>query len=171
MKCKCTPFPNGPVDPKQMLAAKQHRHLLALYLSACDYADKLRRALVQGESPTEYGSPLTPIDAEQAVAILADVDKYLTLMREYVSQHAPDELAAHELPQPQANTLVWASNLIERLRQIANDMSPAKLKKSGEEQSEVFRDTEQLQKELLTHIEQARRLVRDVAAPDSDDTD
>lgn len=168
---KCTPFPNGPTDPDQMRAAQQRRHLLALYMSACDYAGKLRRALEQGASPTGYGSPLTPLDAEQAAAILAAVDEYLAVMRAFVSRHAPDELTAYELPQSQGNTLVWASNLLERLRQIADDVSPARLKRYGGQQSSTFEDAEQVQQELLARLEQARRLAQDVAAPDSDDTD
>ena len=168
---KCTPFPNGPRDPAEMRAAQQRRHLLALYLAACDYADRLRRALLQGASPTGYGSPLTPVEAGAAETILSAVDEYLTLMREFVNRHAPDELAAYETPQPEDNTLVWASNLFERLRQIADDMAPDRLKKYGEDQADIFEDAERLQEALLDRLAQARRLVQDIARRDSSDTD
>ncbi len=114
------------------LRAKQERqHLLALYITACDYARQLEEAVTQGHSPTGYGPPLTPLPEDVAEALLAPVRAYLAQMRDLVARHAPRELATFETRQPAANTVVWASNLLERLRQVSEDLAPTRMRRYG----------------------------------------
>ncbi|MCX7600027.1 MAG: hypothetical protein N2512_14340 [Armatimonadetes bacterium] len=138
------------------LSARQRRqHILSLYVSACDYARQLEGALLEGRSPTGYGSPLTPLDVETAEAILERVREYLRKLRDFVEELAPRELEAHERPQPQANTLVWASNLLERLRQIGEELTPRRLSRYGDLPCEAERFTA-VRDELLALLEEAR---------------
>jgi hypothetical protein len=154
------PVAEGPDKPlpdetKELSARQRRQHLLSLYVSACDYARQLEGALVEGRSPTGYGSPLTPLDAETAEAILGHVRKYLEKLRGFVEELAPKELEAHERAQPRANTLVWASNLLERLRQIGEELSPRRLSRYGQMPCEPERVTA-LRDELLALIAEAR---------------
>ncbi len=124
-------------------------------MSACDYARQLEEALLLGRSPTGYGSPLTPVDVEVAAGILAPVREYLSRMRDIVARYAPEELAAHEAVQPVENTMVWASNLLERLRQLADDFSPRRMRKYGGSPGDP-KELAALHDELLSLIAAAR---------------
>lgn len=145
----------SPKEAKELSARQRRQHLLSLYVSACDYARQLEGALLEGRSPTGYGSPLTPLDAGTAEAILGRVREYLRKLREFIEELAPEELQAHERPQPRANTLVWASNLLERLRQIGEELSPRRLGRYGELPCEAERITG-VRDELLALLEEAR---------------
>lgn len=145
----------SPDETKELSARQRRQHLLSLYVSACDYARQLEGALVEGRSPTGYGSPLTPLDAETAEAILERVRKYLEKLRGFVEELAPRELEAHERAQPRANTLVWASNLLERLRQIGEELSPRRLSRYGQMPCEPER-VRALRDELVALIAEAR---------------
>ncbi len=138
---------------------QQRRHLLSLYLAACDYYRQMEGALRQGESPTGFGSPLTPLPPEHAEAVLAPVQRYLRELREFVRKYAPDELAAHEQVQPLSNTAVWASNLLERLRQITEEFAPERLRRYGET-ALPLPELETLRRDLSERVAQARRGLR-----------
>lgn len=153
------PLPTA-ADAAALQRRQRNQHLLAIYVSASDYARQLEEALTLGRSPTGYGSPLTPIDPEAAEAILAPVRAYLARMRELVACHAPDELAAHETVQPVENTMVWASNLLERLRQLADDFSPRRMRKYGGPPGDPA-DMAALQEELVALIASAREQCQD----------
>lgn len=145
----------SPREAKELSARQRRQHILSLYVSACDYARQLEGALLEGRSPTGYGSPLTPLDAETARAILERVREYLQKLREFVEELAPEELRAHERVQPQVNTLIWASNLLERLRQIGEELSPRRLSRYGEMPCDPQRVTA-LRDKLLALLEEAR---------------
>lgn len=114
-------------------------------MTACDNA---RRLLLEGESPTGYGAPLTPLPPEEAQAILAPIDRFLERLRDFVAELAPAELATQEAVQPPENTRVWASNLIERLRQIADDLAPGRLRRYGFRSPEELEAAERLRQDL-----------------------
>lgn len=138
---------------------QQRRHLLSLYLAACDYYHQLEGALQEGKSPTGFGSPLTPLSRESAEAVLAPLRHYLTELREFVREHAPEELAAHEQVQPLSNTAVWGSNLLERLRQITEELAPDRLRRYGET-ALPLPQLETLRRNLTEQVAQARRELR-----------
>lgn len=135
---------------------QQRRHLLSLYLAACDYCRQLEGALQEGNSPTGFGSPLTPLPPGNAEAVLAPVRQYLGELREFVRRHAPEELAAHEQVQPLSNTAVWASNLLERLRQITEELAPDRLRRYGET-ALPLPELDKLRRDLTEQVAQARR--------------
>ena len=139
----------------ELLERQRRQHLLALYVSAADYAHQLEGALLLGRSPTGYGSPLTPLAPEVAEEMLAPVREYLARMRDLVSRYAPDELAAHEAVQPAENTFVWASNLLERLRQLGDDFSPRRMRRYGGSPGDP-KELSALQEELVALVAAAR---------------
>lgn len=142
-------------EAAELLVRQRRQHLLALYVSAYDYAHQLEEALLLGRSPTGYGSPLTPLAPEVAEGILAPVKAYLARMRDLVARYASEELAAHEAVQPEENTLVWASNLLERLRQIADDFTPRRMRRYGGSPGDP-KDLSALHDDLLPLIAAAR---------------
>ncbi len=157
-------------DSTDLLGRQQRRHLLALYIAACNYARQLEGALLLGTSPTGYGAPLTPLSADEAEAVLAPVRDSLAQMRHFLAQYAPRELAEHETLQPRNNTVVWASNLLERLRQIAESLSPRRLRRYGEAVPRLEPSAQDLRRELLAALAEARRSLAGSCSdePDSD---
>ena len=139
-----------------MLRRQQRRHLLSLYLAACHYARQLEGALQAGTSPTGFGSPLTPLPPDQAEAVLGPIREYVQELRQFVSEHAPEELAAHEQVQPASNTAVWSSNLLERMRQIADEFAPDRLRRYGET-ALPLPELQRLQRDLLETVARARQ--------------
>ena len=149
----CNLDPTG--QAARLLARQQREHLLALYITACNQVRKLRRLLLEGESPTGYGSPLTPLSPDEAEAVLRPAEEYLERLREFVAERAPEELAAHEAIQPEQNTRVWAANLLERLRQTADDLSERRLKRYGVSSPEDLARAEALRQRLTALVAEA----------------
>jgi len=147
-----------------MLARHQRRHLVALYLTACNYVSQLEAALLDGVSPTGYGAPLTPLRPARAEAVLAPARRFLQRLREFIVQVAPEELAEYESPQPASNTLVWAANLLERLRQIAEELAPKRLARYGQDVEGFHVPAERFRAELLETLEEACRSLRTLCA-------
>ncbi len=155
----CNPDPTG--QAARLLARQQREHLLALYITACNQVRKLRRLVLEGESPTGYGSPLTPLPPDEAEAILRPAEEYLDRLREFVAERAPEELAAHEAVQPEQNTRVWAANLIERLRQTADELSERRMKRYGVGSPDNIGQAEALRQQLLALVAQAVDAIED----------
>jgi hypothetical protein len=88
---------------------------------------------------------------------MAPVRAYLQALRSFVALYAGEELAQHEKPQPRSSTWVWASNLLERLRQIADDFAPRRLRRYGIAGEEATRPFEELREKLLAAIAGARQ--------------
>ena len=161
----CNPDPSG--EAARLLARQQRQHLLALYITACNHARKLRRVVLEGESPTGYGSPLTPLPRDEAEAILRPIEEFLRRLRTFVAERAPEELAAHEAIQPPENTRVWASNLIERLRQTADDLAPHRLKRYGVSSPEDLDTADTLRRQLTDLTARATKAIGMEESPDS----
>jgi len=140
----------------ELVRKQQGKHLLALYASACNCARQLEAAIVDGQSPTGYGAPLAPLAPDQARAVVAPVRQYVADFRALVEQWAPDELVGFETCQSRENTLVWASNLLENLRQLAEELHPRRLRRYGAGLSSMNEAMTQACRRLLSLIEQAR---------------
>lgn len=158
MKRTGSPEPPRGAD-RELLRRQQRRHLVSLYLAACDYARQLEGAIREGRSPTGFGSPLSPLPPEQADAVLGPVGDFLQQLREFVEAHAPEELRSHELVQAESNTSVWASNLLERLRQLAEELGPERLNRYGQTTLPLA-ELEKRKHDLLEAIGRARQELR-----------
>jgi len=115
----------------RVLAAQQRRHLVALYLSARNHAARLEGLLTTGRSPSGYGPPLVPPTPEQAEAVMEPVRELLARLREFLRRHAGGELAELERAQDPRNTLVWASQLVSNLHDVAAELTPRRLVRYG----------------------------------------
>ncbi|MCD6350555.1 MAG: hypothetical protein J7M26_00440 [Armatimonadetes bacterium] len=157
----CRPDLPTSQDAAKLLARQQRQHFLALYIAARDYARQLEEAVLSGKSPTGYGAALTPLPPEQAEAVLGPVREYLEALREFVRLAAPEDLAEFEGQQSATSTAVWASNLLERLRYVADDLAPQRLKKYGAPRGEVQQRAEKLRRELIELLNTARSALGD----------
>jgi len=101
---------------------RQRERWLAVYQAASECVRQLEGVLIDARAPSGTGSPLHPFDEEKARLIMTGGRKFCNRLRGFLAENAPQELERHETPQPAANTLVWVTNLLGRLRQIADDV-------------------------------------------------
>jgi hypothetical protein len=153
------PAPPAQNTDEDLRRRQQRRHLLSLYLVARDYAQQLEGAVRTGKSPTGFGAPLTPLPPDTADEVLAPMHDFMERLRNFVQQHAPEELAAHEQVQPAGNTAVWASNLVERMRQVAEELAPERLRGYGETALPLA-ELNELKRDLLEAVARARHGLR-----------
>lgn len=142
---------------------RQREQLMAAYVAAKKCVREIEGVIIQGASPTGEGPPLTALGEDQQRPLLYNTGEFMDRLREHLAQSAPRELAHTEQPQPVANTLVWAANLIDRLRQIADEVSPARMQDYQLEEDEM-EGLKALHEDLVGFCEAARRkLPRDAA--------
>ena len=149
----------------QSLAPQQRRHLVALYLSARNHAARLEALVAFGRSPSGYGAPLAPLTPEHADAIMAPVRELLAQLQGFVRVHAPEELDELEREQHPHNTLVWASQIMSNLRDVAEELTPRRLARWG---SPAPDDTsvDALRETLMATIAQARSALGEAGGED-----
>jgi hypothetical protein len=139
------------------LNAVKRRHLVSAYAAVRHMCLQMEEAARDGRSPTGVGAPLSPLLAEQTEAILAPVRTVRDRLHAAAQGLAPKELAYLERPQSTTNTVVWLSNLLDRVRVAVDDLQPSRLRRYGAVEAEEKALFEALHEELSAKIVAARR--------------
>ncbi|MGC9317030.1 MAG: hypothetical protein ACP5KN_03210 [Armatimonadota bacterium] len=137
----------------RMVARQKRRHLVAQLMTARRWARQLEQVLLKGTSPTGYSSPLTPLPRDQAERVLRPVRTLIEHLRDFVAEHAPEELAEAERRRSRAETRLWARNLLEQLRDTLDELT---MELSGEDRAEqVQQDAKALRRRVRRLIDEA----------------
>ncbi len=140
------------------LSRGQRRHLISAYATISNLLTQMEEAASEGRSPTGVGAPLTPLDPDEAEEICGPVRELRDRLRERAHALAPEELAEFEREQSERNTYIWLSNLLGKVREAADGLTPRRMHSYGSSWND---DDEQaaaeLHAELLDMIREARR--------------
>ncbi len=109
----------------------RRRHLVSAYAELARSLRQMEDA-AEGRSPTGFGSPLTPLDADSVKPILRALHRLKALVRALVAELAPEELTALESVQSRHNTLVWFANLLDTIRAAVDSIQPSRMNRYGE---------------------------------------
>ncbi|MBP8951856.1 MAG: dynamin family protein [Armatimonadetes bacterium] len=112
-------------------ARRRRERLVAIYAAALEAEKQLEDVLLYSRPPVGIASPLTPLDIESSKAVAIRTRRFLKRLREFVGEQASRELEQLESPQPPLNTLVWARTLMDRLKQIASDLTLERVDAEG----------------------------------------
>jgi hypothetical protein len=138
------------------LSRGQRRHLVSVYATICHLLRQMEDAATEGRSPSGIGAPLTAIAADDTAAILQPLIDLRERVRRLAVQCAPEELAGYETPQSPTATMVWLSNLHNRVRAAVDDLQPGRVRKYGPISAEQAEMVGQLHAELLQMVLAAR---------------
>lgn len=140
------------------LSSGQRRHLISAYATISHLLTQMEEAASEGRSPTGVGAPLTPLAPDEVEEICGPVRELRDRLRERADALAPEELAAFEREQSERNTYIWLSNLLGKVREAADGLTPRRMRSYGSSWND---DDEQaaaaLHAELLDIIREARR--------------
>lgn len=151
------PQPSGEGEgAAPVLSSAMRRHLVAAYITVTHLLRQMEEGAAEGRSPTGVGSPLTPLETAQAEPVLAPLGEVRARLRALASELAPRELAAFERPQPLNNTLVWMSNLLDRIRGAVDGLAPGKMRKYGRLTDEQRARQQAVHEELSALVQAAR---------------
>ncbi len=148
---------HGPIDMGDtQLSQGQRRHLVSVYATICHLLRQMEDAAAEGRSPSGIGAPLTAISAEDTAVIMQPLCELRERVRRLAAQYAPEELAGYETPQSPTATMVWLSNLHNRVRAAVDDLQPGRVRKYGPMSAEQTEMAEELHAELLAMVLAAR---------------
>ena len=143
-------------EEPQPLNAAMRRHLVSAYITVNHLLRQMEEGAAEGRSPTGVGSPLTPLEAARAEPVLAPLREVRARLRELAAELAPRELAAFEQPQTPNNTLVWMSNLLDRIRGAVDGLAPGRMRKYGGLTDEQRARQQAMHEELSALVASAR---------------
>ena len=138
------------------LNGAQRQHLVSAYVTVCHLLLQMEEAGLEGRSPTGVGSPLTPLPGEVVEAVCGPLRALRERLREQAVLMAPDELEAFERPQSVQNTVIWLSNLHDRIRGAVDSLQPGKMRKYGREMGDDEQLLAALHGELTQMIRESR---------------
>lgn len=144
-----------------MLSSGQRRHLVSVYATATHYLHLMEDAAAAGRSPSGVGSALTPLSPTTADEILGPVRELRRRLRALAEELALAELRELESPQPPAQTLLWMSNLLQRLRSCAESVGPRRMRRYGELSESVVETLDTTQRELQALVAEADQKVQE----------
>jgi len=147
-----------------MLNSGQRRHLVSIYATATHYLHLMEDAAAAGRSPSGVGSTLTPLNPESADPILGPVRELRTRLRAIAEELAPRELSELESPQPPAQTLLWMSNLLQRLRSCAESVGPRRVTRYGDLSEDIAETLAATQRELQALVAEADQALQEAVA-------
>lgn len=147
-----------------MLSSGQRRHLVSVYATATHYLHLMEDAAANGRTPTGVGSALTPLPPATADEVLGPVREMRSRLRAMAEELAPVELSELESPQPRAQTLLWMSNLLQRLRSCAESIGPRRMKRYGELSEDIVEALAATQRELQALVAEADQRVQETVA-------
>jgi hypothetical protein len=138
------------------VGAAHRRHVAAVYATVRNLQRQMEDAALAGRSPTGVGPPLTPLPPQEAEAILAPVRELKAHLRAFAAETAPSELARLESAQGVNNTLVWLTNLLDKVRDSVDGLQPGRARKYGILSPEHSGRLQTLHDDLSSMIAKAR---------------
>lgn len=138
------------------LNGAQRQHLVSAYVTVCHLLLQMEEAGFEGRSPTGVGSPLTPLPEDVVESVCGPLRALRQRLREQVVSMAPQELEEFERPQSVGNTVIWLSNLHDRIRGAVDSLQPGKMRKYGREMGDDEQLLAALHGELTQMLKQAR---------------
>jgi len=137
----------------------QRRHLVSAYATVCHLLRQLEEAAREGRSPTGVGAPLTPLPDELTDALISPLTALAAALRSEASRLAPQELRELETTQSLPNTLVWASNLLDHIRETVDGLQPTKMRKYGHLTPDIRQAFSGLHERLSPLVRQSREVL------------
>lgn len=152
-----------------MLSSGQRRHLVSVYATARHYLQLMEDAVAAGRSPSGVGAALTVLDQATADRMLEPVRELCGRLRLMAQELAPQELQELESPQPRAQTLLWMSNLLQRVRSCVESIGPRRMKRYGELGESLGSRLAEAEHDLLALVARADRAVQEAVAREAEE--
>lgn len=151
------------------LNATRRRSLVSAYATVRHLLRQMEEAAGSGRSPSGVGSPLTPLPPDLSEAVIVPLRQLESRLHEAAQRLAPAELAAFEQPQGTGSTLVWVSNLLERIRYVVDDLHPSRQQRYGSVEDDEGQTLGVLHEELASLISASREVLNALGIPSKHD--
>lgn len=140
---------------------KHKNHLVSSYVTFQKSVQEILALICEGRTPTGTSAPLAPLPKEIQDAILAALNEMASQFEALMQRYAADELTTRAKKQPLSATKMWASVLLNQLRDNMADLHPERFeRKFGKFDSQEERiDLQETIERLLSRLEEIQRLV------------